>query len=156
MKIRLPNLSGIQHFKKINQLKFNRLRKRKDLDDLMHLAHKDVFATIDCLECANCCKTTGPLFGQQDIERIARYLQLKPGRFIQEYLQMDEDGDFVLQTLPCTFLNHDHTCSIYDQRPRACRQYPHTQQKGQARIFELTLKNMEICPAVEAMVKKIL
>lgn len=69
----------------------------------MQELHEDVFAHTDCLTCANCCKTTGPLFTQSDIERISKYLKLKPQQFIETYLRVDEDKDYVLQSVPCTF-----------------------------------------------------
>lgn len=148
MKIELPIVDRAQQFKAKYKTKLTALSKDKQLDMKVQETHQAVFAKINCLDCANCCKTTGPLFIQSDIERIARHLKIKPGQFIQTYLQMDEDGDFVLQSLPCPFLKKDNYCSIYEVRPKACQQYPHTHQKNQQRIFEITLKNMEICPGV--------
>lgn len=114
--------------KKENQAFFKRLKNKplKNLDPLFHEAHEEVFRKTDCLACANCCKTTSPVFYQRDIERAAKAVNLKPGEFIQEYLFMDEEGDFVLQQAPCRFLNADNYCSIYNERPNACREYPHT------------------------------
>ena len=47
---------GQQIFKKLKKL------KPSSLDSLFLNAHNEVFSKIDCLECANCCKTTSPLF----------------------------------------------------------------------------------------------
>ncbi|TVR39982.1 MAG: YkgJ family cysteine cluster protein [Cryomorphaceae bacterium] len=117
-------------------------------DELIHEAHEDVFACTDCLQCANCCKTTGPLFTDKDIERIARYLKMRPAAFIERYLRVDEDRDYVLQKVPCAFLGADNYCSIYDVRPKACREYPHTDRRNMQEIMSLTLKNAAVCPAV--------
>ena len=65
----------------------------KNLDDLFHSAHEEVFENTDCLKCANCCKTTSPIFYQKDIERVAKRLRMKPGAFIEKYLRIDEDKD---------------------------------------------------------------
>lgn len=156
MKIELPVIEKAKLWKKNNLPALKRLKISSDLDIKFQEAHDQVFSEINCLDCANCCRTTGPLFTQKDIQRISKHLGLKPGDFIQQYLLMDEDGDFVLQTLPCPFLQHDSACGIYEQRPQACRQYPHTDQKGQSKIFDLTLKNMEICPAASEIVKRII
>lgn len=130
--------------------KINRLRKmRKGLVDAkIHSLHEEAFEHIDCLECANCCKTTGPLFTQSDIDRIAAHLSMTGAAFIEKYLRIDEDKDYVLASVPCTFLGPDNYCSIYDVRPKACREYPHTDRVNQPGILKLTEKNSKICPAV--------
>jgi Fe-S-cluster containining protein len=136
-----------------NKLILKKLKKLKPsaVDSLFHKAHDEVFSCTDCLECANCCKTTGPLFTQKDIERISKHLRLKPKYFIEKYLRVDEDNDHVLQTVPCTFLGADNYCSIYDVRPKACREYPHTDRVKQRQLLNLNLKNTEVCPAVQDM-----
>lgn len=120
----------------------------KKVDSLFQKAHEKVFACIDCLKCANCCKTTGPLFTSSDIKRISSKLKLSEKEFVQKYLRKDEDNDMVLQNVPCTFLGVDNRCSIYEFRPKACREYPHTDQSDQPSIYHLTLKNATVCPAV--------
>ena len=144
-----------------NKKFFQKLRKRppKNLDYLMQELHENEFERTDCLTCANCCKTTGPLFTNADIERIAKHFRMKPSQFIASYLRVDEEGDHVLQSVPCPFLGSDNYCSIYDVRPKACREYPHTNRKKFHQIGNLTLKNVAICPAayniVEEMKKRI-
>ncbi|MEN1785244.1 MAG: YkgJ family cysteine cluster protein [Bacteroidota bacterium] len=136
---------------------FQKLKKKppKHLDYLMQDLHDEVFSEIDCLQCANCCKTTGPLFTEADIDRIAKHFKMRPAQFVATYLRRDEDGDWVLQQLPCPFLGADHYCAIYEVRPKACREFPHTNRKKFHQIAHLTLKNVAICPAafriVEAM-----
>ncbi len=139
-----------QSLKKENQFFFKKLKNKppKHLDTLFHQAHESVFKQTNCLACANCCKTTSPIFYQKDIERAAHALRLKPGSFIQTYLEMDEEGDFVLKQAPCAFLNKDNYCSIYQYRPDACREYPHTNRKKMRQILDLTYNNTLVCPAV--------
>lgn len=146
---------------KDNKMFFAGLKKKppKHLDYVMQELHEAEFERTDCLSCANCCKTTGPLFTNNDIERISKHFRVKPQKFIAQYLQVDEDNDYVLQQLPCTFLGADNLCSIYDVRPKACREFPHTDRKKFHQISNLTLKNVAICPAafniVEEMKKRI-
>ncbi|MCE2497271.1 MAG: YkgJ family cysteine cluster protein [Flavobacteriales bacterium] len=122
------------------------------LDDHFQEAHYEAFEEIECLDCANCCKTTSPIFIDRDIDRIASHLRMKPSAFIEKYLRLDSDDDYVLQRSPCAFLGPDNYCSIYDFRPRACREYPHTDRKNMHQILDLTRKNTEVCPAVARIV----
>lgn len=125
------------------------------LDDVFHETHEEVFATTDCLTCANCCKTTSPIFYQTDIERVAKSLKMKPGDFIEKYLRVDEDKDYVLKSAPCPFLGPDNYCSVYESRPRACREYPHTNRKKMSQVLDLTYRNTLVCPAVLEIVERI-
>ena len=140
-----------------NQQFFKRLKKIKPkvLDKLIHPLHEEVFECTNCLKCANCCTTTGPLFTDKDISRIAKHLRIKPYEFTQQYLRIDEDRDYVLKSIPCTFLGEDNYCSIYEVRPKACREYPHTDRKKQNQLLNLTEKNIEVCPAVFNIVEKL-
>jgi len=146
---------------KENKVFFQKLKRKppKQLDYLMQELHDNEFKKTNCLECANCCKTTGPLFTQKDIERIAKHFKQKPHQFIEQYLRIDEDNDLVLQQVPCVFLGTDNYCSIYEVRPKACREFPHTNRKKFHQIAGLTQKNVGICPAayniVEEMKKRI-
>lgn len=142
--------------RKKNKSFFRSLKKvkPKNLDNIIHNLHDEVFNYTDCLMCAKCCKTTGPLFTNIDIQRISKYLKLKPSIFTEKYLRVDEDNDYVLQNLPCIFLNKDNFCSIYEVRPKACKEFPHTDRKKQSQLLSVTEKNISVCPAVYDIVEK--
>ena len=95
------------------------------------------------------------MFTNKDIDRISKHLNLKPIIFISEYLRIDEDGDYVLKSTPCKFLQNNNYCSIYDVRPKACAEYPHTDRKKQHQILNLNLKNTEVCPGVFEIFEKV-
>lgn len=133
-------------FRKMKQAKPN------DLDQKFHKGHEAEFKKMDCLSCANCCKTTSPIFRDADIRRISKHLRIKEGKFISDYLRMDEEQDYVLKSSPCSFLEKDNSCSIYDVRPLACREYPHTDRKNMFQVLEITAENSLICPAVARIV----
>jgi hypothetical protein len=40
---------------------------------------------------------------------------------------------------------------VYEDRPKACREYPHTDRKRMYQILNLTHKNCEVCPVVFAI-----
>lgn len=143
--------------KKANKKYFAKLAKRppRILDRAVASLHEEVFQEVDCLECANCCKTTSPIWRDKDIERAAGFLKLRPAELTEKYLHLDEDGDYVFNSAPCPFLGEDNYCSIYEARPKACREYPHTDRKQFHQILSLTLKNTEICPATLEIVKRL-
>ena len=150
----LPKKAKEKHSE--NKKFFAKLKKKtpKNLDYIMQELHEAEFKRTDCLTCANCCKTTGPLFTNADVERISKSFRMKPQKFIDTYLRIDEENDFILQQVPCTFLGADNYCSIYDVRPKACREFPHTDRKKFQQISNLTLKNVEICPAAYSIVEE--
>lgn len=163
MKKRLEELPKLASDVKVeNQKYFKRLKKRtpKNLDLVMQELHDKEFEKTDCLSCGNCCKTTSPIFIEKDIQRISKHLRMKERDFVNQYLERDSDDFMVLKTAPCSFLDEsDNSCFIYDVRPKACAEYPHTNRKKFIQITDLTLANTEVCPAayniVEALKKKL-
>lgn len=131
-----------------------RCNQRKIIKALPDL-HQETFAKIDCLQCANCCKNHSPRFKIPDIKRIAKFLHMKQGDFIQKYLILDDENDYVLQQQPCSFLGKDHYCEIYAVRPSDCARYPYTDEDVLLKRPSLTLKNSEVCPAVFTILEKL-
>jgi Fe-S-cluster containining protein len=127
----------------------------RQLDGLMQDAHQRAFSCIDCLQCANCCTTTGPMLTDKDIQRVAKHLRMKEVDFVNKYVREDEDGDQVFESMPCPFLGDDKYCSIYEHRPKACRDYPHTDRVKQHQLLDLHMKNASVCPAVEQVLKDV-
>ena len=80
---------------------------------------------------------------------------MKPSYFIEQYLHVDEDKDFVLNTAPCAFLGEDNYCTVYEHRPTACREYPHTDRKRFYQVLDITLRNTAVCPAAFEIVEKL-
>ncbi len=117
--------------------------------------HDEAFEKIDCVKCANCCKTYSPRFKTPDIKRIARHLKMKEGNFIETYLKIDEDGDYVAKSTPCPFLGADNLCSIYEQRPSDCHRFPYTDEDVLIKRQDITLKNSTFCPIVYFVLEKL-
>lgn len=137
----------LQYYKK------NKKRLGK-MDTIVQQLHDEVSGKIDCLTCANCCRSLGPAIYDKDIERMAKALRIKPSEVVSSYLRIDEDGDYVFKSMPCPFLMNDNYCSIYESRPKACREYPHTDRKNFEQIYKLTVKNTSTCPiAYEVLCK---
>jgi uncharacterized protein len=136
----------------------NRQKKKRPsgFDSLMHHANDEAFTKIDCLNCANCCKTTSPLLTNVDVDRLAKGLKIKPSQFVQQYTLLDEEDDLVMNKTPCPFLMDDNTCSVYNFRPIACRDYPHLRRKNMLAYLTLAQKNASICPAVARVFNQLL
>jgi uncharacterized protein len=129
--------------------------KPKELVQLFEELHEQAFMQIDCLSCANCCASVGPMLNEQDVQRAAKSLRMKNREFIDTYLRQDEDGDLVFRTMPCPFLCGDNRCLIYEDRPKACREYPHTDQRYVHRYLKQTEINSRHCPAVACMFEEL-
>ncbi len=143
--------------KKHHQKLINRLKREtpKKLNALADTVHEEVFNELDCLDCANCCTSIPPIVNRTDASRIAKHLGMKSAQFQAQYLRQDEDGDMVMNTSPCPFLQTDHTCLIYEYRPKACRKYPHTDNFEFANHFKLHQQNTMYCPAVFHILERI-
>lgn len=128
-------------------------KKPRQLDVLFKNLHEKTFEKIDCLKCANCCKGLGPRVTDKDIERLSKFLRIKTIAFIDKYLKVDEDNDYVFRDMPCPFLAPDNYCLVYEDRPKACRDYPHTDHKKMIKHLNLALKNTETCPAVYLIIE---
>lgn len=144
---------------KEKQKEYKRLLEKGNRNKMLKalpVLHEEVFAKVDCLQCANCCKNYSPRFKQPDIKRIARVLRMKEGDLVAQYLRLDTDGDYVTRSSPCPFLAEDNTCNIYEDRPSDCRRYPYTDEDVFLKRIQLTLKNTTVCPAAYTVMEQLL
>jgi len=132
-----------------------RADKNKVLKQLPDL-HEQAFDKINCLQCAACCKNYSPRFKTPDIKRISKILGMKEGSFIETYLQLDNEGDYVTKTNPCPFLGADNYCDIYEDRPSDCHRFPYTDEDVVLKRPNITLKNSTFCPAVYFVLEKLI
>ncbi len=130
-------------------------KKYKVLDRVIGHIHDEVFDEIDCLNCANCCKTISPIIYESDISRMSKQLKMNTHDFKEKYIRMDEEGDYIFNRIPCPFLDENNYCRVYDNRPKACREYPHTNQDRFYQVINKTLLNTYICPAVYEIVERL-
>ena len=131
-----------------------RADKNKVLKQLPQL-HEEAFEKVDCLQCAACCKNYSPRFKTPDVKRISKHLGMKESAFIETYLRVDEDGDFVVKTSPCPFLGSDNFCTIYEARPSDCARFPYTDEDIIIKRQNLTLKNSTFCPITYYVLEKL-
>jgi uncharacterized protein len=82
---------------------------------------------IDCTQCANCCREATVKLHKRDVEKLAKFLRIKPGQFLRDYAQETEDEGWILKRTDeagCVFLD-GNLCSIYEARPHNCENFPH-------------------------------
>ena len=142
-----------------HQKQYQNLLKRADRNKVLKKLpdlHEEAFSKVDCLQCANCCKNYSPRFKTPDIKRISKHLRMKESVFIETYLRLDEEGDYVVKQSPCPFLGADNYCSIYEVRPSDCERFPYTNEDVILKRPNLTLKNSTFCPAVYYVLERLL
>ncbi|MBL0103938.1 MAG: YkgJ family cysteine cluster protein [Bacteroidetes bacterium] len=129
-------------------------RKLRGLDALAIALHKKAFKAVDCLACANCCKTMSPTYKKADVKRISKHLGMSFSQYYEKYLYKDKSGDYMNTQGPCQFLRKDNKCSIYPVRPKDCSGFPHTQNRDfKLYIAGTHIQNMEYCPATMYIVE---
>ncbi len=152
----------LQHWEKKSedhQKEYKRYLRRTEKNHVLRNQqefHEEAFEKINCLTCANCCKNYSPRFKTPDIKRISKKLKMKEADFIETYLQLDEEGDYVARTKPCPFLGEDNACSIYDYRPSDCARFPYTDEDVLYKRPAITLKNSSFCPIVYYVMEKLI
>ena len=140
---------NLKFFKKLNNT------KPKVLDKVINSSHETVFKGV-IVWSVLVLQTTSPLFTDKDIQRISNFLKIKPSIFVEKYLFLDDDNDYVLKSLPCVFLNDNNECRIYKVRPRKRVEIILTQDRvKQYQLLKLTQKNIEICPKVSQIIERI-
>lgn len=141
------------------QKKYKQLLQRPDRKKVLRLLpdlNEEAFEKIDCLQCGACCKNYSPRFKTPDIKRISRHLKMKEGVFIETYLRLDNEGDYVAKSAPCPFLGNDNYCSIYEERPSDCHRFPYTDEDVLIDRPQITLKNSSFCPITFYVLEKLL
>ena len=104
-----------KHLKRHNFVERNFRRIAQNIED-----------QIDCSQCANCCRQATVRLAERDIEKLAKFLRIKPAQFVREYCQESEEEGLILKRIEtgCVFLD-GNLCSVYEARPGNCEDFPH-------------------------------
>ncbi|MEO6584545.1 MAG: YkgJ family cysteine cluster protein [Ferruginibacter sp.] len=153
------NIDNYKELSMEGQKKYKQYLLRANKNEILKrlpALHQEAFEKIDCLSCANCCKNYSPRFKTPDIKRIAKHFKMKEGAFIEQYLVLDNDGDYVVISKPCPFLEADNKCGIYEVRPSDCRRFPYTDEDVFFKRTAITLKNATFCPIVVHVMERLI
>jgi Fe-S-cluster containining protein len=120
----------------------------RELDRVVQKVTEEVWSQIDCTTCANCCKTLQIVVDNTDIARLAKKQGMSTKSFRERYVGVDEEGDQYFTATPCPFLGEDNRCTVYEDRPKACRDFPYLHEAHfRSRTFSM-IDNAAVCPIV--------
>jgi len=145
-KWKKANVKSEKKYEKLVKKLFEK-KNKKILKQAGHVQDQ-VFSEMSCLDCANCCKSIPPQLLKSDVKRISNFLGMSKKEFTEKYTVIDEDDDLVFKKSPCVFLEDDNACQIYEVRPQACREYPHTEKNLFEKGVQWHAINTMYCPAV--------
>jgi len=137
------------------------LKNHADYDELdaqfLEL-HNELFAGYDCCKCANCCKAYSTILADDEVKRIADFLEMTTSDFIAEYLTDADASDekpYMFKEMPCSFLSNDGRCRINDYKPDECRGFPYTDQPNRLSSMYSIIENAEVCPIVFEILERL-
>lgn len=150
----------VHHNKKAFKRFLGKIEKNppRRLDAIAEEIDAEVWKEVDCLSCANCCKTMTPTFSKKDIKRIAEHFEITPQEFKDKWLAFDKkEGDWMNKLQPCQFLDlTTNMCGIYEVRPSDCAGFPYLKKKKMVEYIHVHQQNVEYCPATFKMVEKMM
>lgn len=127
----------------------------ENMQELVKEVDATVWEDVQCLECANCCKTMTPTYTPKDIKRIAAHFDMTPKDFKAKWLYKDDTGDWMNTATPCQFLGSDNKCTIYEIRPDDCAGFPHHHKKEFDLYNDTYINNVHRCPATFELVSRL-
>jgi len=120
----------------------------EEVDSIVRKHYREVSAQVECRECGNCCKVFCPPLTSEDIDRLALLKQISREDLIREYLAASGGGEkHSMKSAPCPFLDGNE-CSVYQERPEACRAYPGLERPGFLSRISYAFSNCSVCPII--------
>ncbi|HPU00122.1 MAG TPA: YkgJ family cysteine cluster protein [Armatimonadota bacterium] len=127
-------------------LKFRCETSDPEVDALVRETTDQVWRHIDCIACAQCCRCLSITLDDRDIARLARRLHLSIKQFTRRYVEGTGDQRAFNQR-PCPFLQSG-ACSVYSDRPQACRDFPYLHDPGFRHRMLGLLEFSLLCPVI--------
>ncbi len=120
----------------------------EEIDTIVQKHYEEVSAQIECRECGNCCKVFCPPLTSGDIDRLALLKKMPREDLIRKYLAVCRNGEeHSIKFSPCPFLAGNE-CSVYPERPEACRSYPGLERPGFVSRIGYLFSNCSVCPLI--------
>src|SRR5689334_22371432 len=68
---------------------------------------QEVEDAVDCQSCANCCREATARITDRDVDKLARFLRVKPAQFVRDYCEESEEEGLILKRTEagCIFLS---------------------------------------------------
>lgn len=132
----ITDLAAVRRLSHERQAEFEAMRETLEFEDeltddqldrLVEEIARPIIATIDCTQCANCCRSLDVCLIPSDIPPLASALVIPVEQVMTRYVDQEAgeaQGEWaVVPAHPCPFLG-GNLCTIYERRPHACRVYP--------------------------------
>ena len=127
----------------------------KEIDSIAFAISEEITAEIDCTKCGNCCKVLEPPVNQEDITFFAKKMNLSEADFEHSFIKETYDKkEKFLCVQPCIMLL-ENKCTIYENRPNPCADYPHLHHGAIKYRMKSILRNYGVCPIVFRTIEKL-
>jgi len=127
---------------------------RNFIDSIVHALNDTINPQIDCTACGNCCKSLMINVTTGEAEALATRLQLSLATVKEKYIEESEQGQLIMNTIPCHFLSGS-SCSIYEDRFTECREFPHLHKPHfTGRLFGIMMY-YGMCPIIFNVVEQL-
>jgi Fe-S-cluster containining protein len=127
-------------------LKYRHRWTKREVMELQVELTNEVWAEVDCRECANCCAAMQLQLTARDCAQAAKAAGMTSEAFRRQHTDKHHDGFWYLKAQPCLFLA-DKQCSIYEQRLSRCRGFPYLHTNILDNMAG-TLEKAAYCPLV--------
>lgn len=122
-------------------------RPQAETDAVVRAVTDEIWQQIDCTTCGNCCRTLQVVVDKEDIARLSERLKIDQVQFTRRYTKL-EDGTRYFSSSPCVFLGEDNRCTVYEDRPKACRDFPYLHEPHFTSRSLMMINNTAVCPIV--------
>ena len=159
----LTNLVQIRRLGEKNRqenLRFRKyLKSHEWVERQFRHAAEEIQDAIDCRQCGECCRVTEVELAERDIEQLAKFLRIKPAKFVEEYTTTAEDGEMILRRTKesgCVFLSGNE-CTVYEARPGNCERFPHLLRGSGSMVSRMWqfVDRATYCPIVYNWMEKV-
>lgn len=150
----IPLIARYSRNNEANDLRFRTFLKLElslpnaGLDAVVRQTTDEVWREFDCTTCANCCKVLQVVVDNADIRRLAERRGVSFRQFGRRYVRVGPDKTKYLASTPCMFLGEDNRCTVYEDRPKACRDFPYLHDAGFRNHSLMMIENCATCPIV--------
>ena len=106
----------------------------KDLDLAYNVCER-LHDSFPCEMCGKCCHQANITVMDEEVERIAKHLNMTSDAFIDEYLYRRDGLWLFKKERKCRFLGENNKCTIWIARPEICRDFPYLVAKFMSRVY---------------------
>ncbi len=151
---RIKVLSADKEMENDNFRVFLKHQNGLDIDFVVHRLNDEITPQIDCTQCGNCCRSLMINVTSEEASALSNRLQLSLSDTKAKYIEESEQGQLIMNTIPCHFLSGS-SCSIYEDRFTECREFPHLHKPHFTRRLFGTMMYYGMCPIIFNVVEQL-